>query len=298
MENGMNNYTLLKNEEAKEDASAVTVLGTFGAWALVFVIGLIAFNVFSNTKSCFHYARTPSSSSKTRKRRSRWCNCGWVIDVWRVREKEVAAVAGVDAVMFLRFQLLLAKMCLICGALGCFVLVPIYETATDDKATIQTGMDSYTVSNIPAKRYSHSLRGNPRLWAPCVLVTIFYSLAFYLLNIEWQVYLRLHHDHLSRPSPHNYTVMVKELPLHLRSNIAVRRYFTKLYPGSFHAAHIVRHLPVIARLNDLRSSVALELEEAVAAWHKTGLVQMVPVKQEDHNLCQSIFGMCTKKVAQ
>jgi hypothetical protein len=212
-----------------------------------------------------------------------WCSCQWIYDVWQVSEEQILAVASVDSLMFLRFQLLLAKLCAIWGFMGCFILVPIYATAplayTHQNVSLLTGTDFFTLSNVPM--YDQGKSHNSILWVVTFASWIFYGIAVWLLDAEYAVYIRLLHSFLRRPRPHNYTVLVRELPPHLRSNEAVTEYFKHLYRDECYSAHVIPYLPELDRLIADRKDVALQLEEAVEEWHRTKRVVMWRVEKDD-----------------
>jgi hypothetical protein len=265
------------DDEFHQNTTSMAMLLEFGLGLLCLTIGCMIFVILRKEVCGFewwHNRRPPKFLS--------WCGCQWISDVWRVPEEQVVALAGVDALMFLRFQLLLAKLCGFWGFIGCFFLVPIYATAPlayhHQNVSLLTGTDFFTLSNVPSFDQGNS--HNYRLWITTFASWIFFGIAVWLLEAEYAVYVRLLHSFLRRPRAHNYTVLVRELPLHLRSNQSVSAYFRHLYPDAFYSAHMIPYLPELDALIEDRKNVALQLEEAVEEWHRTKKVVMWRVEKE------------------
>ena len=50
-----------------------------------------------------------------------------------------------------------------------------------------------------------------------------YRLGFYMLLTEWKLYLAIRKNHLTKPSPDSYTVLVERIPAWLLSEEKLRK---------------------------------------------------------------------------
>lgn len=82
-------------------------------------------------------------------------------------------------------------------------------------------LESVTLGNIP--------ESNPALLSATVACYIVYSFALFLLYREFSWFTAHRHRFLSEKRPDNYTVYVKFIPPHLRSNEALLDYFRSIF---------------------------------------------------------------------
>ena len=93
----------------------------------------------------------------------------------------------------------------------------IYQTAGGE----MDKLESVTLGNIP--------ESNPALLSATVACYIVYSFALFLLYREFSWFTAHRHRFLSEKRPDNYTVYVKFIPPHLRSNEALLDYFRSIF---------------------------------------------------------------------
>lgn len=96
-------------------------------------------------------------------------------------------------------------------------LFPVYATAGGDLGQLE----SVTLGNVP--------QSHPALLSATVACYIVYPFALFLLYREFTWFTAHRHKFLSKKRPDNYTVYVKFIPSHLRSNEALLDYFRSIF---------------------------------------------------------------------
>ncbi|KAF1776408.1 Calcium permeable stress-gated cation channel 1, N-terminal transmembrane domain [Phytophthora cactorum] len=134
----------------------------------------------------------------------------WIPAGFRVSDDDILQRCGLDTLTFLRFLRLGQKLALL--AVGCSaVLFPLYATAAQP-LTNRGSIDPLTrisVSNLPER--------SDRLWAPTIVAFIMATYAMRLLLEEYKLYVRCRHEVLGRMEAPQYSVLVSDLPLQLRT---------------------------------------------------------------------------------
>ncbi|KNA15383.1 hypothetical protein SOVF_098760 isoform B [Spinacia oleracea] len=158
---------------------------------------------------------------------------GWVKKAWNLTEEELLSTSGLDAVVFTRIIVLCLKIFSFAGIIGLFVLLPINCAGTqlaafDITAISGETLDLFTISNVN--------NGSKMLWAHCTavyLITVFVCFLLYHRNAYF---------YSSKPQPHQYTILVRGIPVSPGSSVSesVGNFF-KEYHSSTYLSHVVIH---------------------------------------------------------
>ena len=124
----------------------------------------------------------------------------WVMPAFMISDDDVFYYAGIDALMYLRFIKLCLKIALLILPYGIVVLLPLnYYGGNGLKELEQLAM-----SNIS--------QGSSKLWAHLLGIWMYTLVICYLLLEEWKVYSVYRQEYLAKGLPHQYVVLVRDLP--------------------------------------------------------------------------------------
>jgi hypothetical protein len=182
----------------------------------------------------------------------------WVPIVHRMSDERFLDLAGLDAYVLLRFLRLCFRMCLSTAFFGILVLTPIYATASGEAE----GVNRITMANLE--------NDSPRVWA-CVIFAYLYTFHMvFMLKTEYATMSGLRSDFLARGDKGvdrqtSYTVMVEKLPEGCRTDVALRTFFSEMFPDQVHSAHVCLDLYMLQALQRARDRTLRRLEVAIIA---------------------------------
>lgn len=186
----------------------------------------------------------------------------WIGSGFRVSDEELLERCGLDTLTFLRFLRLGQKLAL--QAVGCSaVLFPLYATA-ESGVTRRTSIDRLlriSMSNLPEK--------SDRLWAPTVAAFVMAAFAMRLLVQEYKAYVTYRHQVLGRMEAQQYSVLVNDLPLHLRTPRTLEKYMSKIFPTSIRSVYVALECAALETLVACREQIRGTLEHALAKCERT-----------------------------
>lgn len=211
----------------------------------------------------------------------------WVMPIVKLNDEDTLKAAGLDALVFLRFLKLCAKMMLACGVVGLILLAPIYATTGPGMEGVN-GISHYTMGNIK--------QGGDRLWAPLLCMWGFTILFLYLMNEEYKNFVSLRQTFMRDgsvdvPDQQMYSVMVEDVPTEYRSSDKLRSLFEELFPGQISSAKMAMKYDSIIKVAAERKVVLVNLEKAIAALEADDdkVAPMVKVDKEGNAV---LCGMC------
>lgn len=197
---------------------------------------------------------------------------GWLHSINNVNELDVLRMVGLDAYMLLRYHVVCYKLALFLSFWGLLLLVPLYSTVTAD-----TAWDRYTLSNVLAGQDSYKFR----LWAAAIFGYVFSAYFCQLLYAEYSNFSIRRLQYLVQVDPDSpqtdpdtppqkyFTVMVENIPAHLRSAKALEQFFDKLFPGEIYCVEVTLDLRELNALNYERKVIRDKLEKAIAYYEAT-----------------------------
>ncbi|KAI9598760.1 hypothetical protein BDF19DRAFT_482688 [Syncephalis fuscata] len=188
---------------------------------------------------------------------------GWISSVLRLRESQVLAVLGPDAVMFLRLWHLGARLFGILSACGILLIMPANLVAS------YYGANHSDASHVPLSMDIVPFN-SPFLVLHMLFIYFFTAIACHYLHREYVAFVTLRRHFLVRTNPgvHTRTVMVTGLPSDLRTSdsVALRNFFEGLGVGKVQRACV---MPMTAHLElalHERAQILRSLEKAYVKW--------------------------------
>ncbi|EGZ22747.1 hypothetical protein PHYSODRAFT_496772 [Phytophthora sojae] len=158
----------------------------------------------------------------------------WIPAGFRVSDDEILERCGLETLTYLRFLRLGHKLALL--AVGCSaVLFPF---------------------NLPER--------SDRLWAPTVVAFVMATYAMRLLVTEYKLYVRCRHQVLGKMEAPQYSVLVNDLPLHLRTRQTLEKYMGKIFPSSIRHVYVALECATLETLVCQREQARGALEHALA----------------------------------
>lgn len=204
---------------------------------------------------------------------------GWIVSVFSYSDEEVLKMVGLDAYMFLRVQLLCLKATLFFTIMGMIILVPVYATSPGGV----NYWGKYTIANVPiSTKSSHDTSG--RLWASTAMMYLYSFFVCRLLYFEYKVYFEKRITFMINGDPElpkqsNYTIMLENVPLSLRSVPKLKAFFEKLFPEQVYCIEIALDLNELENLCATRRTVRNQLEKAIAVSNAYNVPHTVNLKK-------------------
>ncbi|XP_057436035.1 CSC1-like protein HYP1 [Lotus japonicus] len=164
---------------------------------------------------------------------------GWVRRAWEPSEDEFLSTAGLDAFVFMRIFVFSLKVFTFGSIVGIFFLLPINYMGTqlrDNSDFQKKSLDAFSISNVN--------NGSNRLWIHFCAAYVFTGGVCILLYHEY-AYIsskRIACFYSSKPEPHQFTILVRGIPVPLGStcNDAVERFFLEYHPSTYLSHSVVR----------------------------------------------------------
>ena len=170
---------------------------------------------------------------------------------------------GFDALVFIRFHRLALRCIVKMSVFSFLVLLPLNFTgggrakANDLKGYVDsllfTDFLRFTMANISS--------GSDRLWVHCVAAYLLTIIVVRELLIEYNAYATIRHRYLLSKEPHLRTVLVSNIPRHLRSPRKIGNYFRHVYPEAVKSVTICQNLIDLERMVAARTSVLAQIEK-------------------------------------
>ena len=110
-------------------------------------------------------------------------------------------------------------------------------------------------------------------WRLYVTIVTAYAMTLGTLALmlkEWKLYVQRRHEFLLRPNAHQYSVLIDDLPHHLRTNATLTRYLQYLFPNAVHSVTMMLELSDLANEVEERRQVRTKLEHAMTLSSQTG----------------------------
>ncbi|CAN8239047.1 unnamed protein product [Cochlearia groenlandica] len=174
----------------------------------------------------------------------------WIWKSWRPSESELMESSGLDAVVFMRMITFSLKVFLFAGIIGVFVLLPV-NCFGDQLSEIDyadwsaNSLDLFSVANLKIR--------SPWLWVHFGAIYLVTAYVCCLLYFEFR-YIglkRIEHFHSSKPQPHQFTILVRNIPASDGNSVSdtVDKFFRENHSSTY-LSHVVIH-----RTSKLRSIV-------------------------------------------
>lgn len=167
-------------------------------------------------------------------------SASWIKKAWEASEEDILAVAGLDAVVFLRIFVFSVRIFAISATLCIVVVLPMNyfgkEWHPKDFFHIPSkSLESFTIANVPY--------GSKRLWAHFFTLYLVSCATCCLLYFEYKgiAARRLAILEASRPQSNHFTVLVRGIPLTDEHSLSetVQRFFTQYHPLTYHSHQMI-----------------------------------------------------------
>ena len=253
------------------NAEAVTVTSmSFATLMMLFVTLSCVFLVFL---SCFYHNQktSPLFVSPRRHRLPKLVPpplpvdgyFSWVKVCFFLSDEEVINRIGYDSLIFLRFHRLALRCIVKMSVFSFCVLLPLnftggrHANAQDLKeyvgALFFTDFLRFTMANV--------VRGSPRLWVHCFAAYLLTAIVIKELLVEYETFNSIRHRYLLSSEPHLRTVLVTNIPRHLRSARKITNYFRHVYPNAVKAVFMCQNLIQLEKLIKQRTAVLSKMEK-------------------------------------
>jgi hypothetical protein len=158
----------------------------------------------------------------------------WVRVCLFVSDEEIIKRVGYDSLVFLRFHRLALRCIVKMSLFSCAVLLPINFTGGEN-ANAQ-GLGEYVgtlfFTDFMLFTMANVQRGSPRFWVHCFAAYLLTAIVCYELLKEYELFNSIRHRYLLSREPHLRTVLVTNIPRHLRSASKLSTYFKHVYPNA------------------------------------------------------------------
>ena len=204
----------------------------------------------------------------------------WIQNTLAVRDYDYLQTSGLDAVMTSKMHACFFKIfgCQLLYSLG--VLCPLHFGGGGiSEFNGPDCLSSLDVQNQTKHCFSNSVytkmtmanisQNSPDIWFDVLGAYLLTILTLYFLTQTWNDYTKLRHSWLGRPTTSNQSVLVDNIPLHLRSNFGLYSFFDTLFPNEVAGVAIVLDVKGLDSLIGLRDRTAGELDLALALYAKS-----------------------------
>lgn len=193
-------------------------------------------------------------------------SAGWARRAWQLSEDEMLSTSGLDAVVFMRIFILSLKVFSVAAIIGIFILLPFNymgnQLSLDFTDFQNKSLETFAISNVDD--------GSNWLWIHFCAVYVFTGIVCCLLYLEY-AYIsakRMVYFNLSKPQPHQFTVLVRSIPVASGRSVSetVESFFSEYYPSTYLSHCVIRRTRRLKKLinnadNVYRKLVRLRSED-------------------------------------
>jgi hypothetical protein len=103
--------------------------------------------------------------------------------------------------------------------------------------------------------------GSPRLWVHCFAAYLLTGIVIRELLVEYEAFNSIRHRYLLSREPHLRTVLVTNIPRHLRAPSKIATYFKHVYPDAIKSVSICQNLIRLEQLIHRRTALLSRIEQ-------------------------------------
>jgi hypothetical protein len=217
----------------------------------------------------------------------------WVKICFFLSDEEIINRIGYDSLIFLRFHRLALRCIVKMSVFSFIVLLPLnftgggHANASDLKGYVGsllfTDFLRFTMANVSG--------GSPRLWVHCFAAYLLTGIVVRELLVEYEAFNNIRHRYLLSREPHLRTVLVTNIPRHLRAPSKIGTYFRHVYPQAVKSVTMCQNLiqleQCLARRTSLLSRIEQELLLLCRAEKRKLYAQSWWEKCTTQNMCVS-----------
>ena len=186
----------------------------------------------------------------------------WVQVCLCMSDEEIITRVGYDALIFIRFHRLALRCIVKMSVFSFLVLLPLnftgggHANASDLKGYVGTLLFTdflrFTMANVSG--------GSPRLLVHCFSAYLLTAIVCRELLVEYNAFNSIRHRYMLSREPHLRTVLVSNIPRHLRTSKKISTYFRNIYPDAVKSITLCQNLIRLERLVIFRTSILAEIE--------------------------------------
>jgi Calcium-dependent channel, 7TM region, putative phosphate/Late exocytosis, associated with Golgi transport/Cytosolic domain of 10TM putative phosphate transporter len=208
----------------------------------------------------------------------------WIKICFYISDEEIIHRIGYDSLIFLRFHRLALRCIVKMSVFSFIVLLPLnftgegHANAFDIKEYVGslffTDFLLFTMANVQM--------GSPRLWVHCFAAYLLTAIVIRELLREYETFHNIRHRYLLSKEPHLRTVLVTNIPRHLRSSHKIESYFRNVYPNAVKNVILCQNLVRLEDLVDRRTAILSSIEQELLLLcrsEKKKLYEPILVKQ-------------------
>lgn len=243
---------------------------SFATLAMLFIILICTFAIFM---SCFYHNQktSPLFISPRRHRLPKLVPpplpvdgaLSWVKVCLFLSDEEIINRIGYDSLIFLRFHRLALRCIVKMSVFSFLVLLPLnftgagHANASDLKGYVGsllfTDFLRFTMANVQP--------GSPRLWVHCFAAYLLTGIVVRELLVEYEAFNSIRHRYLLSREPHLRTVLVTNIPRHLRAPSKISTYFRHVYPDAVKSVTICQNVIRLEKLIRQRTALLTRIEQ-------------------------------------
>jgi hypothetical protein len=186
----------------------------------------------------------------------------WVPICLFISDEEIIHKVGFDALIFLRFHRLALRCIVKMSVFSFLVLMPLNFTGGGRaKANDLKGyVDSLLFTDFLRFSMANISSGSNLLWVHCLGAYMLTIIVVNELLTEYNAYSSIRHRYLLSKEPHLRTVLVSNIPRHLRSPRKIGTYFRHVYPEAVKSVTICQNLLHLEKMVAERTKILGQIE--------------------------------------
>uniref|UniRef100_A0A7S3QEH8 CSC1/OSCA1-like 7TM region domain-containing protein n=2 Tax=Chaetoceros debilis TaxID=122233 RepID=A0A7S3QEH8_9STRA len=189
----------------------------------------------------------------------------WIKVCFYMSDEEIINRVGFDALIFIRFHRLALRCILKMSIFSFLVLLPLnftgggHANASDLKGYVGsllfTDFLRFSMANVEG--------GSPRLWVHCFAAYLLSGIVMRELVVEYNAFNNIRHRYMLSKEPHLRTVLVSNIPRHLRSPKKIRNYFKHVYPNAVKNVTMCQNLIHLEKMVARRTKILNKIEQEI-----------------------------------
>ena len=178
-------------------------------------------------------------------------------------DEEIINRVGYDSLIFLRFHRLALRCIVKMSVFSFIVLLPLNFTGGGhaNANNLKTYVGSLLFTDFLRFTMANVSGGSPRLWVHCFAAYLLTAIVIRELLVEYEAFNGIRHRYLLSREPHLRTVLVTNIPRHLRSPTKVNTYFQHVYPEAIKSVTMCQNLITLESLILRRTALLSTMEQ-------------------------------------
>mmetsp|Transcript_3109 Transcript_3109/g.5787 ORF Transcript_3109/g.5787 Transcript_3109/m.5787 type:complete len:1064 (-) Transcript_3109:263-3454(-) len=189
----------------------------------------------------------------------------WIKVCFYMSDEEIINRVGFDSLIFIRFHRLALRCIVKMSVFSFIVLLPLNYTGGGHASAsdLKEYVDSLVFSDFLKFTMANIKGGSPRLWAHCVAAYLLSAIVMRELVVEYNAFNNIRHRYMMSKEPHLRTVLVTNIPRHLRSPKKIRNYFKHVYPNAVNNVTMCQNLILLEKLVEARNHILNKIEKEI-----------------------------------